>query len=75
MVEMSSSKSFGAAPPGNNAELHEAGLEFPDWSGMVSHKVRMGFAEAVQWNEDILFIFPQTKRRTDDARNDVEFVL
>ena len=72
---MSSWKSFGVALPGNNAELHDAGLEFPDWSGMVSDKVRMGLAEAVQWNEEILSLFPQAKKSTDDARNDVEFVL
>ncbi len=56
----------------------DQGLEFPDWSGMVSHKSRLTFAQAVQWNEEMLEIFrPKTNRAALDtgARCDVEFVL
>jgi hypothetical protein len=38
-----------------------ASLEFPDWSGMKPHEIRMTFAEAVRWNEEMLSLFPQKK--------------
>lgn len=61
-------------PPTDDAQ----GLEFPDWSGMVSHKWRLTFAQAVQWNEEMLKIFPpKASRAALDAESkcDIEFVL
>ena len=62
----------------NDSELHDAArLDFPDWGGMASHKLRMTLAEAVQWNEEMLAMFPPRANRDmlDDLRCDVEFVL
>jgi hypothetical protein len=55
--------------------MHDASdLEFPDWSGMKEHPVRMTFSEAVAWNEDMLKMFPP-RPRTSEQRCDVEFKL
>jgi len=65
--------------PPSDGQLHDApGLEFPDWSGMASHKVRMTFEQAVQWNEEMLAMFPPKPNRAAldaDAKCSVEFRL
>jgi len=53
-------------------------LEFPDWSGMISHKSPQTFAEAVQWNEEMLEMFPPKSNRAAldiEAKCDIEFVF
>ena len=51
-------------------------LEFPDWSGMKSHVVRMSPAEAFRWNEEMLALFSTPKKsRRDSNRCIVEFKL
>jgi hypothetical protein len=59
--------------------LHDAPpLEFPDWSGMAHHKSRLTFAEAVQWNDEMLAVFaPKLNRPARDAASkcDIEFAL
>ena len=55
-----------------------AGLEFPDWSGMKSHEIRMSPAEAFRWNEEMLTLFPPKKRSSKlegERRCHAEFVL
>ncbi len=65
--------------PSNDGQLHDApGLELPDWSGMAPRQGRMAFEEAVQWNEDMLAMFPQKPNRAGldaDAKCYVEFSL
>jgi hypothetical protein len=54
------------------------GLEFPDWSGMLPHRSRMTFEEAVRWNDEMLALFPRKKRSPKleaDRRCHAEFVL
>jgi hypothetical protein len=61
-----------------NLALHdEPSLEFPDWSGMKPHDVKMTPAQAFRWNEEILALFPPPKnsRRRPEARCNVEFIL
>jgi hypothetical protein len=54
-------------------ETHDAAhLEFPDWSGMKDHHVRMTFSQAVNWNAEMLKSFPP-KPRISEYRCDVEF--
>jgi hypothetical protein len=56
----------------------EPTLEFPDWSGMKPHKVTMTFAQACQWNEEMLALFParpDSSERRAKARCSVAFVL
>jgi len=54
----------------------EVDLEFPDWSGMKPHAVRMSPAEAFRWNEEMLALFsPAKKLRRDASRCFVEFKL
>jgi hypothetical protein len=53
-----------------------AGLDFPDWSGMKSHKIRMSPAEAFRWHEETLALFSASqKMRRDSNRCAVEFKL
>ena len=70
-------KSYSTPVPPSDGQLHYAsGLEFPDWSGMVQHEVRMSFEQAVQWNEDMLAMFPPKPDRAAldaDAKCHVEF--
>ncbi len=54
------------------------GLEFPDWSGMLPHRSRMSFGEAVRWNDGALALFPSKKLAAKfeaERRCDAEFVL
>ena len=63
----------------SDGKLHNApGLEFPDWSGMASHDVHMTFAQAVEWNEEMLEMFPPKPNRAvldAEAKCNVEFKL
>ena len=55
-----------------------ADLEFPDWSGMKPHEIRMTFAEAVRWNDEMLAQFPPKKLSPElegQRRCHAEFVL
>jgi hypothetical protein len=55
-----------------------ASLEFPDWSGMKPHEIRMTPAEAFRWNEEMLSLFPQKKMSAKLAaqrRCHAEFIL
>ena len=54
------------------------GLVFPDWSGMLPHRSRMTFEEAVRWNDEMLALFPRKKKspkQEADHRCHAEFVL
>jgi hypothetical protein len=70
---------YSTPVPPSEGQLHDAPeLEFPDWSGMAPHEARMTFAQAVQWNEEMLAMFPpQPNRgaREADLRCNVEFRL
>ena len=72
-------KSFSAPVPPDGGQLHDAaGLEFPDWSGMAPHETRMSFEQAVQWNEQMLVMFPPKPNRAAldaDLKCNVEFRL
>jgi hypothetical protein len=72
-------KNSSTPVPPSDEQLHDArGLEFPDWSGMASHDVHMTFAQAVQWNEEMLAMFPLKSNRAAldaDAKCNVEFKL
>jgi hypothetical protein len=72
-------KNYNMPAPTNDAALRDApGLEFPDWSGMLPHRSRMTFAEAVRWNDEMLSLFPPRKlphKLETERRCDVEFVL
>lgn len=55
-----------------------ADLEFPDWSGMKPHEIRMTFAEAVRWNDEMLAMFPPKKlspKLEAERRCHAEFIL
>lgn len=55
-----------------------ANLTFPDWSGMLPHEIRMTFAEAVRWNDEMLALFPPRKPSPEleaQRRCHAEFVL
>ena len=74
-----STKSFDTPALTNDGVLRDAsGLEFPDWSGMLPHRNRMTFEQAVRWNEEMLTVFPLRKRsaKLQAARRcHAEFVL
>lgn len=65
--------------PPTEGQLHDTpGLEFPDWSGMTSHDSHMTFEQAVQWNEEMLALFPPKSNRAEldaDAKCYAEFTL
>ena len=57
---------------------YDDGLEFPDWSGMLPHRTRKTFAEAVRWNDEMLSLFPPRKKSPKleaERRCHAEFVL
>ena len=63
-----------------NEEIDSAAemLEFPDWSGMKPHSVRLSPTEAVRWNEEILSLFVadgKSRRDASRSRCEVEFKL
>lgn len=65
--------------PANDGILRDApGLEFPDWSGMLPHRSRMSFAEAVRWNDEMLSLFSSKQKPAKleaERRCHAEFVL
>ena len=66
------------APTSEGALRDAPGLQFPDWNGMRPHEVRITFAEAVRWNDEMLSLFPLRKMPPEleaARRCDVEFVL
>jgi hypothetical protein len=53
-------------------------LEFPDWSGMKPHHIKMTPAQAFRWNQEMLAMFPPKKlspKLQAERRCHVEFVL
>lgn len=55
-----------------------ADLEFPDWSGMKPHHIKMTPAQAFRWNNELLAVFPRKKlsaKLEAERRCDVEFFL
>jgi hypothetical protein len=52
-------------------------LEFPDWTGIKPHSIRLSPAEAFRWNEEMLSLFPVPgkSRRDSRSRCEVEFKL
>jgi len=76
---MNSMKNFDEPVPPNEGRLHDApGLEFPDWSGMAPRDAHMTFEQAVQWNEEMLALFPPKANRAAldaDAKCQAEFAL
>ena len=72
-------KDCNAPKPIKDGVLHDAaGLEFPDWSGMKSHRSRKTLEEAARWNEEMLALFSPRKRPQKleaERRCYAEFVL
>jgi hypothetical protein len=65
-------------PAPDDGALHDApGLEFPDWSGMLPHRSRMTFEEAVHWNDRMLSMFPPKKslKLKSESPCEAEFIL
>ena len=53
-------------------------LDFPDWSGMLPHRNRMTFEQAVRWNDETLSLFPRRKKSPKleaERRCHAEFIL
>ena len=79
MAKKNSTKNYGSPAPPNDGQSRDArALEFPDWSGMGPHHNRMSFEQAVEWNDEILALFPPKLNRPAhdaEAKCDVEFVL
>jgi hypothetical protein len=65
--------------PTNDGVLRDApALEFPDWSGMLPHRNRITFEQAVRWNEEMLTLFPLRKpsaKLKAERRCHAEFIL
>lgn len=72
-------KSYDTPVPTSESALRDSPpLEFPDWTGMLPHRSRKTFAEAVRWNEEMLARFPPKKRSPKleaERRCHAEFVL
>jgi hypothetical protein len=72
-------KSCDTPAPTSDDVLRDApGLEFPDWSGMLPHRSRMTFEEAVRWNDEMLTMLPRRKKSQKleaQRRCHAEFVL
>ncbi len=72
-------KNYDMPAPKDNYVLRDSpGLEFPDWSGMLPHRSRMTFEDAVHWNDEMLSLFPPRKkspRLEAERRCHAEFVL
>ncbi len=72
-------KNCDTPAPTNESILRDApGLEFPDWSGMLPHRSRMTFEEAVRWNDEMLAKFPRREKSQKleaERRCYAEFVL
>lgn len=62
----------------NDVLRDSPGSEFPDRIGMLPHRLRMTFAEAVRWNDEMLALFPRKKtpfKLEAERRCHAEFVL
>jgi hypothetical protein len=72
-------KNYDTPAPTNDYVLRDSpGLEFPDWSGMLPHRSRMTFEEAVRWNDEMLSLFPQKRmsaKLAAERRCHAEFIL
>jgi len=72
-------KNYNTPAPASEDALRDApALEFPDWSGMLPHRSRMTFEEAVRWNDEMLAMFPSRKasqQAETERRCDTEFTL
>ena len=72
-------KNYDTPPPTHDGVLRDSrGLEFPDWSGMLPHRSRMTFEQAVRWNDEMLALFPRKKTSPEleaQRRCHAEFVL
>ena len=72
-------KNYDTPAPTNDYVLRDSpGLEFPDWSGMLPHRSRMTFAEAVRWNDEMLSMFPpkiKSQKMEAERRCHAEFIL
>ena len=72
-------KNYDTPAPTNENVLRDApGLEFPDWSGMLPHRSRMSFEEAVRWNDEMLSLFSPKKKSAKlemERRCLAEFIL
>jgi hypothetical protein len=72
-------KNSSTPAPMNDGILRDApALDFPDWSGMLPHRSRMTFEEAVRWNDEMLSLFPAPKKSPkleSQRRCNTEFVL
>lgn len=79
MATKNSTTSYNVPAPQTDGALHDAPmLELPDWSGMKEHRVTMTFAEACQWNEEMLALFPPRPDSADrraKARCEVPFAI
>jgi len=79
METRNSTKSCDTPAPTSDGVLRDApGLDFPDWNGMLTHRPRMTFADAVRWNDEMLARFPGKQlspKLEAERRCDVEFVL
>jgi hypothetical protein len=72
-------KNYDTPAPTNDHVLSDSsGLEFPDWSGMLPHRTRMTFEQAVRWNDEMLALFPAKKMSATlqaERRCNTDFVL
>jgi hypothetical protein len=72
-------KGCDTSEPTSDDVLRDApALEFPDWSGMLPHRSRKTFEQAVRWNEEMLTRFPPKRRSAKlemERRCHAEFVL
>ncbi len=72
-------KNCDKSAPMNEDVLRDGrGLDFPDWSGMIPHRNRMTFEQAVRWNEEMLTLFPlrkQSAKLEAEQRCHAEFIL
>jgi len=79
METKNSTTNYNAPAPRTEGALHDAlDLEFPDWSGMKPHEVTMTFAEACNWNEQMLAMFPprpESAERRAKERCRAEFII
>ena len=79
METRKSMKNCDTPAPTNDGVLRDAPtLEFPDWSGMLPHRTRKTFEEAVRWNDEMLSLFPPKKKSLNleaERRCHAEFVL
>ena len=62
-------------PAGGKLDLD---LEFPDWSGMLPHNIRMTYQEAAEHNRQLRMLYPPKPDEADRrlaVKIPVEFIL